>query len=187
MRQLNWIVQTSLDGFVAGLNGEFDNFIGDEENLECVCAITDNADAAMFGRISYELLDSHWPGAASKPGATKNTIKYSNWYNATSKVVLSKTLHNGAVKNVHIISENIFPEISKIKEQPGKDILLFGSPTIAHELLDINIIDNLWLIVHPVIFGDGIPLFKKTNRAIKFKLSTTNRLSNGTLFNKYSL
>ena len=187
MRELNWLVQTSLDGFVAGPKGEFDNFIGGEENLEFVCGITDEADAAMFGRISYELLESGWPNAASKPDATKNEIKYSNWYNSASKIVLSKTLPKDTVKNIHTISDNLLPEISKIKEQDGKDILIFGSPTIVHELLDINIIDNIWLIVHPVIFGNGIPLFRKGNPVIKFRLSNSNQLSNGTLCSKYEL
>ena len=187
MRKLNLIAQTSLDGFVAGANGEFDNFIGGEENLEFVCSITDTADAAMFGRISYELLESNWPTAGSKPEATKNEIKYSNWYNSASKIVLSKTLSNDNLKNVTIISDNLLPEINKIKEQQGQDILIFGSPTIVHELLNLNIIDNIWLIVHPVIFGSGIPLFRKSNQVTKFSLLISHQLSNGILCNKYAL
>ena len=187
MRQLNLIAQTSLDGFVAGSKGEFDNFLGGEENLEFVCKITDTADAAMFGRISYELLESDWPTAAGKPDATKNMIKYSNWYNSASKIVLSKTLSKDNLKNVVIISDDLLPEINKIKKQDGKDILIFGSPTAVHQLLDQNIIDNIWLIVHPVIFGEGIPLFRSRDHVIKFTLSLSHQLSNGTLCNKYAL
>lgn len=187
MRNLNLIAQTSLDGFVAGANGEFDNFIGGEENLEFVCNITDSADAAMFGRISYELLESSWPTAGSKPGATKNEIKYSNWYNSAAKIVLSTTLRKDNLKNVTIISDDLFPWINKIKEQQGKDILIFGSPTIVYELLNLHIIDNIWLIVHPVIFGSGIPLFRKSNQVTKFALLNSQQLSNGTLCNKYAL
>jgi dihydrofolate reductase len=187
MRELNLIAQTSLDGFVAGSKGEFDNFLGGEENLEFVCKITDTADAAMFGRISYELLESDWPTAASKPDATKNMIKYSNWYNSASKIVLSKTLSKDNLKNVVIISDDLLPEINKIKRQDGKDILIFGSPTAVHQLLDQNIIDNIWLIVHPVIFGEGIPLFRSRDHVIKFTLSVSHQLSNGTLCNKYAL
>src|SRR5262245_745832 len=138
MREINLIAQISLDGFVAGINREFDNFIGGEENLEFVCSITERADAAMFGRVSYQLLESDWPTAGSKPGATKNMIKYSNWYNSASKIVLSRTLSKDILKNVTIISGDLFPEISRIKEQDGKDILIFGSPSIVHELLDIR-------------------------------------------------
>jgi len=138
MRRLILIVHSSFDGFVAGRNGEFDNFIGDEENLEFVCSLTDNADNALFGRITYQLLDGDWPTAANKPNATKNEIKYSNWYNKVPKIVLSKTLQISNKKNTTVISENIAHEINKIKNQPGKDILIFGSPTTVHSLIEEN-------------------------------------------------
>jgi dihydrofolate reductase len=187
MRDINLIAQTSLDGFVAGPKGEFDHFTGGEETLKFVCGLTDSADAAMFGRNSYQLLESDWPTAGSKPGATKNVIKYSNWYNSAAKIVLSGTLAKDDLKNVTIISDHLLPEITKIKEQNGKDILIFGSPTTAHELLNLNVIDNIWLIVHPVIFGDGIPLFRTRDYVIKFTLSSSHQLPNGVLCNKYAL
>jgi dihydrofolate reductase len=187
MRDINWIAQTSLDGFVAGLKGEFDHFTRGEETLEFVCSITDTADAAMFGRISYELLESDWPTAGNNPDATKNVIRYSNWYNSASKIILSGTLPKDTSKNVTVINGNLLPEISKIKAQNGKDILIFGSPTIAHELLDLNLIDQIWLIVHPVIFGAGIPLFRTRDHVIRFTLSFSDQLPNGVLCNKYAL
>jgi dihydrofolate reductase len=187
MRDINLIAQTSLDGLVAGPKGEFDHFTGGEETLEFVCGLTDTADAAMFGRVSYELLEPDWPTAGSKPGATKNVIKYSNWYNSASKIVLSRTLQKDDLKNVTIISDHLLSEISKIKKQNGKDILIFGSPTTAHELLNLNVIDNIWLIVHPVIFGDGIPLFRTRDHVIRFTLSSSRQLPNGVLCNKYAL
>jgi len=185
MRALILIVQTSLDGFVAGPNGEFDNFIGGEENLEFVCSITDDADAALLGRVSYQLLDSEWPTAASKPDATKNEIKYSKWYNSVSKFVLSKSLKNKNAANTYIISENPESEINSIKQQPGKNILIFGSPTAVHSLFELNLIDSLWIIVHPVIFGKGIPFFRSFENIIKLDLVASKQLSNGTLCHKY--
>lgn len=187
MRELTLIVQTSLDGFVAGINGEFDNFIGGEENLGFVCSLIDDADAALFGRVSYQLLESNWPTAASKPGATQNEIKYSNWYNAVPKFVLSKTLKTDNSKNTHIISKDIETEISSIKKQPGKSIFIFGSPATTQSLLDLNLIDSVWMIVHPVIFGQGIPLFRERKNIIKLQLLAAKQLSNGTLCNKYSI
>ena len=185
MRKLVLIVQTSLDGFVAGPNGEFDNFIGGEENLEFVCSITDDADAALLGRVSYQLLDSSWPTAASKPDATKNVIKYSNWYNSVSKFVLSKSLKNKNSANTHIISENPESEINYIKQRPGKNILIFGSPTAVHSLFELNLIDSLWIIVHPVIFGKGIPFFRNMENIIKLDLVASKKLSSGILCHKY--
>ncbi len=187
MRKLTVIVQTSLDGFVAGLNGEFDNFIEGEENLASVCGITEGADAALFGRVSYQLLDSYWPAAAGQPGATANMIRYSNWYNTVPKFVLSKTLVAENTGNTHVISENIETEINALKNQPGKDILIFGSPTACHALFNLNLVDGFWMIVHPVIFGAGIPFFKDRKQVTKLELKTSKQLSNGTLFNNYSV
>jgi dihydrofolate reductase len=185
MRELTLVVQTSLDGFVAGPNGEFDNFIGGEENLEFVCSITDDADAALFGRVSYQLLESGWPTAGSKPGATSHEIKYSNWYNAVPKYVLSRTLYISNPANTHIISENIEANINDIKNQPGKSILIFGSPTAVQTLLDLNLINSFWIIVHPVIFGEGIPFLRNRKNKISLELATSKPLTNGTLCNKY--
>ena len=185
MKQLNLIVQTSLDGFVAGVHGEFDNFIGGEENLGFVCSIIDEGDTIMLGRVSYDLLNLYWPTAATKPGATQNEVKYSNWYNAASKIVVSTTLEKA--NDVHVLNDIRSSEISDIKNQGGKNILIFGSPSVSRQLLDLNLIDNMWLIVHPVIFGDGIPLFKKRDQVSKLELVNSARLTNGTLCNKYSI
>lgn len=187
MRELTLIVQTSLDGFVAGPHGEFDNFIGGEENLEFVCSLIDDADAALFGRLSYQLLETAWPTAETKEGATKNEIKYSKWYKAVSKFVLSRTLQINHPVNIHIISKDIETEITNIKKQPGKNILIFGSPTTVQTLLDLNLVDSFWIIVHPVIFGQGIPFFRDRKNTIKLELLASKQLSNGTLCNKYSV
>jgi dihydrofolate reductase len=77
MRKLILVVHISLDGFVAGSKGELDGFDPGEENLKFVCKITKDADTAMFGRISYELLDSYWPTEKYRPKATKGEILFS--------------------------------------------------------------------------------------------------------------
>jgi len=187
MRELTLIVQTSLDGFVAGPNGEFDNFLGGEENLEFVCSLTDDADAALLGRVSYQLLNSYWPAAANKPGATKYEIKYSQWYNAVPKYVLSNTLQVNHSGKTLVISENIETEINHIKQQPGKNILIFGSPTAARYLFELNLLDSFWIIVHPVIFGQGIPFFGNRETKINLELLASKQLSNGTFCHKYSV
>jgi dihydrofolate reductase len=185
MRNLVVVVQTSLDGFVATPDGGFDHFLGGEENLEFVCGITDSADAALFGRKSFQLLDSNWPTVAANPDATSNMIKYSNWYNRAPKHVLSKTLTTENDRNVFLIPDQLETSINAIKEQNGKDILIFGSPTAVQSLLDLQLIDGFWIIVHPVIFGEGIPLFRNRQQPIKLDLMASHQLSNGTVCNHY--
>jgi dihydrofolate reductase len=187
MRKLILIAQTSLDGLVAGPHGEFDNFLGGEENLEFVCSLTDTADTALLGRKSYQLLDAGWPEAASRPGATKNEIKYSNWYNRVPKIVLSRTLQLTNKENTIVVSENVPGEINKLKSQPGQDILIFGSPSTVHFLIEENLLDSFWLIIHPVTFGKGIPLFRETEKTIKSSLLQTKQLSNGTIALRYDI
>ena len=159
MRKLTLIAHISLDGLVAGSKGELDDFDANEENLGFVCELTEEADTALFGRISYQLLDRYWPTAGDRPNATKGEIAYSNWYNNAKKIVISKTMPSANVNNTTIISENIPGRIIKVKEQPGKSILIFGSPAASQSLMPLNLIDDYWIFVNPVIFGKGIPLF----------------------------
>jgi dihydrofolate reductase len=186
MRSINLIAQISLDGYVAGPKGEFNNFIGDEENLAFVCSLTENADAALLGRKSFQLLDTDWPTAAVKPGATKHEIQYSNWYNTIEKYVLSETLEPDS-SNATIINKDIATTIAQLKQKAGKDILMFGSPTALHHLLELDLVDSFWIILHPVLFGEGIPLFRDRKHVTKLNLQTTKQLQSGTLVLNYEL
>jgi dihydrofolate reductase len=186
MRKLILLAQISTDGFVAGRNGEFDNFI-DGESLEFVCSLTEDADAALFGRKSYELLESYWPTAADKPNASEFEIKYSEWYNKVPKYVLSRTIQFAGSANTRTFNENIVSEIHTLKSEPGKNILIFGSPSAVHTLLQLNLIDGIWLIIHPVLFGTGISLFKDRDKVTKLQLSATKNFPNGLVAVNYSI
>jgi len=185
MRKLILVAHTSLDGFVAGPKGELDGFEADEENLQFVCKLTEEADAALFGRISYKLLDSYWPTAKDRANATKGEIAYSNWYNHAKKIVFSKTMTQESLHNMTIISGNISNEIIKIKEQAGKNILIFGSPTVSQSLMQLDLIDNYWIFVNPIIFGQGIALFAGLAKKSKLKLLNTKQFSNGEIALNY--
>ena len=92
MRNLIFFMHTSLDGFVAGLNGEMDWINLDEAMFDFVATMTDQADTALYGRVTYEMMQSYWPTAGEQPNASKHDKEHSNWYNNVSKVVLSKTM-----------------------------------------------------------------------------------------------
>jgi dihydrofolate reductase len=95
------------------------------------------------------------------------------------KVVLSKTLKDVSLTNTKIISDNLLNEINEIKQQAVKEILLFGSPTATHSLIQQNLIDGYWLFVNPIILGKGIPLFTGIKDKIKLKLLTTHQFACG--------
>jgi dihydrofolate reductase len=187
MRKLILVVHTSLDGFVAGSNGELNGFEPGEENLVFVCKLTETADAALFGRISYALLDSYWPTAKDRSNATMGEIAYSKWYNGAQKIVISRTLNKDNLHNTTVISKNIAHEISKIKEQTGKDILIFGSPATTQTLIQLNLVDEYWVFVNPVIFARGIPLFANIPDKIKLKLLATTQFSNAEVALHYAV
>jgi dihydrofolate reductase len=179
MRHIIALEHISLDGYVALADGTLDGFEALEASLAFVCDLTRNADAALFGRISYQLLDDYWPNAHHMPNASPGTIDFSNWYNSAEKIVLSKFLASDSQAKRRVIGKGFTEEIKKIKHSPGKDILLFGSPSVFQALEKINAIDVYWIFVNPVIFGKGIPLFATGDGLKKLKLISHTLFSNG--------
>jgi len=169
MRKIILSLHTTLDGFVAGPDGEMDWIKLDDEMFDLVSKLTDEADTALYGRKTYQMMESYWPTAADKPNATKHDIEHSQWYNKVNKVILSRTLHSTETNNTTFISDNIFSEINGLKQQSGKNILIFGSPTAAHSLMEHNLIDDYWLFVNPVLLGQGIPLFARIKEKIDLR------------------
>ena len=175
-------MHVSLDGFVAGLNGELDWVKIDQEIFDHVGKRISEGDTALYGRVTYQMMENYWPTAADKPTATKHDIEHSKWYSKVHKVVLSKTMKDAGLPagqagltNTKIIRDNLSDRINEIKQQSGKDILLFGSPTATHSLIQLNLIDGYWLFVNPIILGRGIPLFVDIKDKIKLNLLTTTR------------
>jgi dihydrofolate reductase len=186
MRNLIFFMHTSLDGFVAGLNGEMDWIKLDEDMFDFVATMTENADTALYGRVTYQLMESYWPKAGEQPNATKHDIIHSTWYNKVSKVVLSKTINEAGLINTKVISDQLKDNINKIKKQEGKNILIFGSPAASNSLLKLGLIDEFWLFVNPILLGQGKPLFKDINESIKLKLAETKTFACGVIALHYS-
>ncbi len=174
-------MHTSLDGFVAGLNREMNWISIDDEIFDFVATVTDKADAALYGRVTYELMQSYWPTAADKPNASKHDKEHSAWYSKVSKIVLSKTMSKEELVNTTVIGDQIAENINRIKEQDGKNILIFGSPSASHSLMSHGLIDEFWLFVNPVLLGKGIPLFKDIAEMIKLKLVESKTFSCGVI------
>jgi dihydrofolate reductase len=182
MRKIISFMHISLDGFVAGPKGELDWVKVDEEIFDHVGKRISEGDTALYGRITYQMMENYWPTAGDKPTASRHDIEHSKWYGKVHKVVLSKTMKDTDLINTTIISDNLPDRINEIKQSRsggGKDILLFGSPTATHSLLQLNLIDGFWLFVNPIILGEGIPLFVDIKDKIELNLLTTSRFTNG--------
>ena len=181
MRNLIFFMHTSLDGFVAGLNGEMDWINFDDAMFDFVATMTDQADTALYGRVTYEMMQSYWPTAGEQVNATKHDIEHSTWYNKVSKIVLSKTINDSGLHNTKVISEQLWDNINKLKQQDGKNILIFGSPRASQSLLNEGLIDEFWLFINPIILGKGMPLFKDITGAIKLKLVESKTFACGVI------
>ena len=175
MRKIISFMHLSLDGFVAGPNGEMDWIKVDEEIFDHVGRRISEGNTALYGRVTYQMMESYWPTAGDKPGAARHDREHAKWYNKAHKIVLSKTMKDAALTNTTIISDNLPDRINEIKQQAGNDILLFGSPTATHALIQLGLIDGYWLFVNPVILGRGIPLFAGIKDKIKLKLLPATR------------
>jgi dihydrofolate reductase len=172
----------SLDGFVAGPNGEMNWIKVDQEIFDHVGKRISQGDTALYGRVTFQMMENYWPTAGDKPTASKHDIEHSKWYKKVHKVVLSKTMRDASLENTKVISDNVRDRLNEIKQSGNggsEDILLFGSPTATHSLMQLNLIDGYWLFVNPVILGRGIPLFVDIRDKIKLNLLTTRQFTCG--------
>lgn len=179
MRKIIISEHVTLDGFVGGPKGEMDWIKLDEEMFDLVGKFTDDADAALYGRVTWQMMEAYWPNAGTKPGATKHDKEHSAWYNKVQKVVLSHSMKGQNLPNTTIISHDVAEEIKKIKEQKGKNIMIFGSPRAAHSLMESKLIDEFWLFINPIILGKGIPMFAGTAGKTGLKLLGTKKFKCG--------
>ena len=181
MRKIISFMHISLDGFGAGPNGEMDWIKVDDEIFKHVESRISGGDTALYGRVTYQLMESYWPTAADQPNASRHDIEHSKWYSKVHKVVLSRTLKESELTNTSVISNNIADRLQEVKQQAGPDILLFGSPTATHSLHQLNLIDGYWLFLNPVILGKGIPLFAGIKDKTQLKLLSTHQFTSGVI------
>jgi dihydrofolate reductase len=185
MRKLTVFMHVSLDGFVAGLNGELDWVNIDNEMFEFVGKRINVTDTALYGRNTYQMMEAYWPTAGTQPNATAHDVKHSTWYNQAEKIVLSKTMQSDSKKKIKVINNNLAAEITKLKQVEGNEILIFGSPGAVHSLSADQLIDEYWLFLNPVLLGQGIPLFKESKEQSKLKLITTHVFLSGVVCLNY--
>jgi dihydrofolate reductase len=181
MKRIVWFMHVSLDGFVADGNGSMDWVNVADELFDYASTQTEKSDTALYARVTFEMMDAYWPTAADQPNATKHDIEHSNWYKKVNKFVISRSWAGKSLSNATLISENVVDEIRKLKQGAGKDIVIFGSPSLGHLLTAENLIDDYWLFVNPIILGEGIPLFKDVKTRIGLQLASSIAFSSGVM------
>lgn len=182
MRKLISFVHISLDGFVAGPNGEMDWIKMDQELFTHVENRIKLTDTAMYGRATYEMMEAYWPFATQKENPTQHDIEHSKWYMQSKKLVISNSLQNDEKLNRKVIqSKDIITSINSIKQNEGSEILVFGSPSATHLLLENKLIDGFWLFVNPVILGKGISLYQNIDDKMNLELLNYHQFQSGVM------
>jgi len=174
----------TLDGFFEGTNRELDWFVTGKEFFEYAGNLLKEVDAILFGRITFEQMAAYWPNT------TDDDPLITEKMNSLQKIVISKSLENinsFAVKwnNSTFIHNDLEEEIHKLKQQLGKDIVIFGSGMLVSSLTNAGLIDKYNIIVTPVILGKGNPLFKGLNKKLNLKLINTKTLGSGVVILSY--
>jgi dihydrofolate reductase len=175
MRKLIAAINMTLDGFCDHTAG-----IADDELHQHYNELLRNADTLLYGRITYQLMESYWPTVVKTPTGNKPTDEFAVLIDNISKIVFSRTLKNVDWKNTKLKKEVIKEEILELKQQAGKNIFV-GSPSLIVALMQLDLIDEYQLCVQPIILGNGLPLFKNINDRINLKLLKTKIFGSGSI------
>jgi dihydrofolate reductase len=181
MRKLIVFNLITLDGFFAGPNGEIDWHDVDEEFNAFAVEQLEAVGTLLFGRVTYEGMLSYWPTAdPNDPIADK--------MNNLPKVVCSKSLDRvewGTWDNATLVKDNLPEAISTLKQQPGGDLMIFGSGTIVSLLAGLGLIDEYRIMVSPIILGSGKPLFSGLDHSVRLRLLKTRAFRLGNVLHYY--
>lgn len=179
MGKIVLFMHISLDGFAAGKKGEMNWIHVDQEIFDFVSERIAKTNTALYGRVTFNMMESYWPTAADQPDASKHDKEHAAWYKTAHKVVLSNTLNQATFTNTTVIGKDYVAAINNLKKETTGEILLFGSPTTAHSLLAENLIDECWLFVNPVLLGEGVPALNSIKEKQSLKLVQTHAFSSG--------
>jgi dihydrofolate reductase len=174
MRKLIAAINVTLDGFC-----DHTSMIGDDEIHQHYNELLRSAGTLIYGRITYQLMESYWPTVVKNPSGNKPTDEFAVTINDIQKIVFSRTLKNVAWKNARLAKGNIKEEIVELKQSRdfGSRDILVGSPSLIVTLLNLDLIDEFQLCIQPIIAGKGLSLLKNINDRIDLKLLKTKTLN----------
>ena len=181
MRKLISFMVVTLDGYFEGPNGEFDWPNVDDEFYEFSINQLDDIDTLLFGRMTYEGMASYWPTPAAREAAPAVAERM----NGVEKVVFSTTLDAADWQNTTLVKENAAETVKGLKAQPGRYLAIFGSPNLTVSLLEQGIVDELRVMVMPILLGAGKSLFRTLNDRVPVELRQTTTFSSGNVLLTY--
>ena len=181
MRKVIFFNLISLDGYFEGPDRDINWHHVDEEFNDFAIQQTGEFGALLFGRVTYELMASYWPTEAAK----RDDPVIAGLMNTLPKVVFSSTLDKVEWENTKLVKDNFVEEVSKLKEQPGKDIAIFGSSDLAVRFIDLGLIDEFRIMVNPVVLGSGKPILHGIKSQLELKLIKVKEFKSGNVLLYY--
>jgi dihydrofolate reductase len=185
LRKLRLQVQMSVDGCIAGPNGEMDWMVGllDDEQIKYVSKITESVDTILLGRKMTDVFISFWLDVMNKPDDPWNA--FAKRMIEIPKVVFTKTLNKSEWINTDIATGDLIEEVSKIKSQSGRDIVVYGGASFDSSLIKEKLIDEFYLFINPVAIGNGMTIFKDMNEIQKYSLIESKVFKSGKVLLRY--
>ncbi len=175
MRKLSVFMHVSLDGFVQGREDWDLSWITYDKELETYSKeILRSVDTVLWGRSTYLGMQQYWESVPENPESSQHELEHARWLERTPKIVFSTTLDKAEWANSRLVKDHVREEIVRMKEQPGNDFIIIGSPRFAHTVMELGLVDEYRLNINPIVLGEGVPLFTD-NGLVKLKL-TGNRL-----------
>lgn len=158
--------------------------IADDELHDHYAELIRNAGVLLYGRTTYQLMEDYWPAVAKNPTGNKSTDDFALAMEHVPKMLFSHTLTSVGWNNVRLVKGDLEEEVSALKNQDGKDILV-GSRSLIVALMKLNLIDEYQLCIHPVVAGSGLPLFEGIADRSIFKLLKTKTFGTGVIAQYY--
>jgi dihydrofolate reductase len=180
MRNIISLAHISLDGFMAGPGGNMDFIVFNDELADHTYPLIDSGDLAVYGRVTYELMEGYWPTAGDAPDADAHTKSHTRWYNGVKKIVASRTLATSNPK-VRVVGDDIVGALRAEKQKAGGDIMIFGSPTLTRALAAADLVDEWRLTLQPVILGGGLSLFGEREKRARLELRSSKTFGTGVI------
>jgi dihydrofolate reductase len=179
MRKLIGAINMTLDGYC-----DHTAIIPDEEIHHHYTDLLKNADDIIYGRITYQLME-YWVPFVENPSGNKSMDDFAIAIDQIHKIVFSHTMKNVTWRNTRLAKASIQEEVMSLKQKPGRKDILVGSPSLIIQSMNLHLLDELQLCVHPVIVGKGLPLFKNINDRTELKLLKTKTFKGGAVIFYY--
>ena len=181
MRQLIFAINTTLDGCV-----DHTKQFADDETHEFFTQLMRDVDLQVFGRKTYELMVPFWPEVAKSQSMTKASNEFARAFVSINKIVFSRTLDGAEDKNTRIVRTDLHDEILKLKQEPGKNILV-GGVDIPSQLIELGLVDEYRFVVGPIVAGEGRRLLEGVSlpESLQLKLVDSKIFKSGCVALRY--